>query len=548
MTSEHIKKLLAEGEGLTVEFKECVNELSNSVWETVCSFSNRYGGHLLLGVTDDGKVIGVNPRTAQQMKKNFANTLNNPQRFCPTLFVSLEEAVIDDKLMLWVYIPVNSRLAMFANRIYDRAEDGDLDITRNSDAVAQIHARKSGEFSERKIFPYATLDDLELDRLMPKVRRLIQGRRADHPWLELTDMEILQSAGLYQQDRETGKAGFNLAAILLLGREDVIRSCTANYLTDAIYRVEDLDRYDDRRLVRANLIDAYEQLIDFINNHTLDRFFLIDDQSVSVRSKIARELVSNSLVHREYTSAYPAKIVIERDKVVTENWNIPKNPGRINPEDFTPYPKNPLLANFFVQIGRADTLGSGVRNLYKYTKIYSGEIPELIDGDVFKTTVPLGMPPTTVSDHAGMRYNVSDKMSSKPGMSDKMSDKPGVSDKMSDKPGMSDKMSDKPGVSDKMSDKMSDKTSDKPGMSDKMSDKLEVSDQSAMSDNTNDIPHEKKLMVYMQAHGAINTQTAAQIIGRAPETARRVLGGMVAKGDVVIEGGNRNRTYRLVNR
>jgi ATP-dependent DNA helicase RecG len=279
---------------------------------------------------------------------------------------------------------------MFSGKIYDRNEDGDMDISRNSGLVAQIHSRKSHEFSERKIFPYATKGDLELERLMPKVRRLVQNHREDHPWMNLSDMEILQSAGLYQEDLETGKTGFNLAAILLFGREDVIRSCTPNYLTDAILRRENLDRYDDRLMVTTNLIDAYDQLIEFINKHTLDKFFLIGDQSVSVRSKIARELVSNSLVHREYTSAFPAKIIIERDKIVTENWSIPKNPGRIDPNRFTPYPKNPLLANFFVQIGRADTLGSGVRNLYKFTKIYSGGEPELIDGDVFRTIVPLG--------------------------------------------------------------------------------------------------------------------------------------------------------------
>jgi len=34
-------------------------------------------------------------------------------------------------------------------------------------------------------------------------------------------------------------------------------------------------------------------------------------------------------------------------------------------------------------------MGSGIRNLYKYTKIYSGGEPELIEGDVFKTIVPL---------------------------------------------------------------------------------------------------------------------------------------------------------------
>jgi ATP-dependent DNA helicase RecG len=44
--------------------------------------------------------------------------------------------------------------------------------------------------------------------------------------------------------------------------------------------------------------------------------------------------------------------------------------------------KNPLLAWCFVNIGRADWMGSGIRNLYKYTKIYSGEEPELIEGDI----------------------------------------------------------------------------------------------------------------------------------------------------------------------
>jgi len=47
------------------------------------------------------------------------------------------------------------------------------------------------------------------------------------------------------------------------------------------------------------------------------------------------------------------------------------------------------LIVYFSNIGRADKLGFGVRNLYKYTKIYSGGEPELIEGDVFKTIVTL---------------------------------------------------------------------------------------------------------------------------------------------------------------
>ena len=36
-----------------------------------------------------------------------------------------------------------------------------------------------------------------------------------------------------------------------------------------------------------------------------------------------------------------------------------------------------------------DELGSGVRNITKYNKIYSGAAPTFIEGDVFKTSIPL---------------------------------------------------------------------------------------------------------------------------------------------------------------
>lgn len=47
----------------------------------------------------------------------------------------------------------------------------------------------------------------------------------EHPWENMSDIDILKSAGLYDEDWRTGKKGFNLAAILLFGRNDVIRSC-----------------------------------------------------------------------------------------------------------------------------------------------------------------------------------------------------------------------------------------------------------------------------------------------------------------------------------
>lgn len=63
--------------------------------------------------------------------------------------------------------------------------------------------------------------------------------------------------------------------------------------------------------------------------------------------------------------------------------------GEITPENLSPVPKNPMIAAFFNQIGNADELGSGTRNLYKYSKRYSGQNPSIIEGDIFRIIVPL---------------------------------------------------------------------------------------------------------------------------------------------------------------
>lgn len=127
----------------------------------------------------------------------------------------------------------------------------------------------------------------------------------------------------------------------------------------------------------------------FIAKHLNDKFYLEGDQRVSLRDKIFREAISNLLIHREFSNPFPAKLVVEKDRVYIENGNKPHGNGMIDPEDFSPYPKNPKIAKFFKEIGWVDELGSGVRNIYKYNKIYSGADPEFVEGDVFKTIIPL---------------------------------------------------------------------------------------------------------------------------------------------------------------
>ena len=59
------------GETVAVEFKRCGNGIEADTYETVCSFLNRFGGDIFLGVLDDGTVVGVPPKAAPDMVRNL---------------------------------------------------------------------------------------------------------------------------------------------------------------------------------------------------------------------------------------------------------------------------------------------------------------------------------------------------------------------------------------------------------------------------------------------------------------------------------------------
>lgn len=67
-------------------------------------------------------------------------------------------------------------------------------------------------------------------------------------------------------------------------------------------------------------------------------------------------------------------------------------------ESLDPTPKNPIIANFFTQMGRSEELGSGTRNLYKFARLYTGKDPVLEDGDRFTAFVPAPPVMTSVAE------------------------------------------------------------------------------------------------------------------------------------------------------
>ena len=388
MNEKSLKAILQIGENVAVEFKRCGNGMEHDVYESVCSFLNRFGGDILLGVKDNGEVIGVPSKAVPDMIRNFIRVISNPDLFSPTVYLEPEILKYEGSVMIHIHIPPSAEVHSFKKVIYDRVDDADVKVTSTSQ-IAAMYIRKQNIFTEKRIYPYVAMEDLRLD-LLPGLRVMaVNHSMGSHPWKNMTDGELLRSAGLFGVDRAIGERGYNLAAVMLLGKDDVIRDIVPAYVAEALLRKVNVDRYDDRERIQTNLVESYDRLMEFGRKHLPDKFYLEDTYRKSLRNTIVREMIGNTLIHREFTSSYTAKFVIETNRMYVENANRAGREGIITPENLESNPKNPVIASFFRNIGYADQLGSGVRNLFRYTKLYSGKDPEFAEGDVFRITVPL---------------------------------------------------------------------------------------------------------------------------------------------------------------
>ena len=388
MSIERVKRLLKEREDIRLEFKEAAFALPGNLFETICAMLNRDGGDILLGVNDSGIISGVEASQTSAMIKNLVDLSNNMQKLDPPFILIPRFYEIEGKFIIHLQVPASSQVHKTANIIYDRSYEGDYKVTQVHQ-IAELYNNKRNHYTEGIIYKALRFEDFKTE-LFPKVRNLIRSYKDDHPWLALTDKQMLEKAGLWKRDSQSGQEGYTLAAAMLFGKDEVIQQIVPHYKIDALVRIKDTLRYDDREYIQTNLIEAYEQVMAFVAKHLPDKFYLEGDQRVSIRSKIFREVVANLIVHREYTNGFPCTFIIYGDRVETVNANNPHGDGPIDLNNFAPFAKNPTIAKFFIQIGRVDELGSGVLNVNRLIKEYAdnGKV-EFIEGATFKTIVTM---------------------------------------------------------------------------------------------------------------------------------------------------------------
>lgn len=96
----NIKRLILEGENVSLDFKKTISSCEK-IAKTLVAFANNKGGKLLIGVADDGSIKGVK---SEEEEKYMIN--KSAHQFCkPAIEPKFEEVYIDDKIVLVVDIP-----------------------------------------------------------------------------------------------------------------------------------------------------------------------------------------------------------------------------------------------------------------------------------------------------------------------------------------------------------------------------------------------------------------------------------------------------------
>ncbi len=394
---DKIKELISKGEGITTEFKSSQTALNKDLFETVCSFSNTLGGYIILGVNDDKEIVGINKDRVNSIKKDYSNRCNNLQQIDPAIVSELNEVIVDGKIVLYAYIEESAYIHRHNKQVFVRSADGDYDASGNFALISKLYGKKNNIYDEDRVLPYISVENDLKSELFDIVRKSVEK---NHPWKNMNNLEILKSAKMYKQDKETGNYGVTLAGVMIFGTDEAISNVNPHCYTDAILRVEDTERFDDRDFINTNLLDMYDRLYNFISKYTLNRFALSDDgrQRISAIGIMAREIIVNCLMHRDWMDPRTSRIIIYKDRLICENPNRITTMSLINEDNSMPIEKNPTLSAFFREIGYADNLGTGIAKITNNSIKYSGRKPVFEDSDIFRTTIRLDREGLIVSD------------------------------------------------------------------------------------------------------------------------------------------------------
>lgn len=159
-SSEYIGKLIEQGEHQRLDFKYAVND-SKKIARTLAAFANTDGGTLLLGVKDNGRIVGVNSDEEYYMIEAAADL------YCkPVVKFSVQRWQTNGKVVLEVIVDKSDKRPHAAPdksgkyAAYIRVKDENFIAN-----PIQVEVWKKMKSKNAKPFVYSQKYDLVLDAI-----------------------------------------------------------------------------------------------------------------------------------------------------------------------------------------------------------------------------------------------------------------------------------------------------------------------------------------------------------------------------------------------
>ncbi|WP_419865393.1 RNA-binding domain-containing protein [Candidatus Poriferisodalis sp.] len=361
MDAAALSETIALGETLTVEFKPGGIDRDDLAAAVVC-LANSDGGRLLLGVSDDGEVVGIDPDKRDYADRHrLAAVIAN--RTEPAILTGVEMVALGGQTVAVIEVPSTDAVhATSKGRYLRRTIDVNGEPQCLPMAPHEVLARASGAIDHsRRAVDGLSADDLdggELARMRGLAR---QG--GDDALASLSDADLVRALNLMEP---SGR--LTIGALLLFGTTAAI----TRYLPGYEVGFQELagTEIKSNEISRAPLLRAMEQLVDRVEARNPEEDVEVGLFRVALPryAKLTiRELVANALVHRDYTELGPTLVQVDGGVLAISNpGGFPRGVTIDNLLTTMPRPRNPAIADAFKRSGLVDRIGRGINRVFEH--------------------------------------------------------------------------------------------------------------------------------------------------------------------------------------
>jgi len=378
MIEIELKKLIAQGETLTVEFKSDREKLSDrALVEALAALANTDGGVLILGVEDaTGDVTGLH----RQHQGQGLPTAMIANRTVPSLHVTVEEVVLDGLPLFVMTVSSVPGVTATSDGLYLRRRlkpDGTPETVPMNPFEIQSRMSKfrlvDPSAQPMDEVPLSAIDPLQRLRIRESIKR---NRNSDKALLELDDAAFDRALELVRDF--DGRDYLTMAGVLFLTSEEVIRHHIPTYeVAFQVLKGTDV-RVNEFR--RRPVVEEYEAVVQQFKAYVEEVEVMRGAYRMSAPNfdiTCFREALTNALVHRDY--AQLGTVIVKLD----ETGLAISNPGGlvsgVTPQNIlsvAPRSRNTLLADIAKRIGLAERTGRGVDRIFEGVLRYGRQRPE----------------------------------------------------------------------------------------------------------------------------------------------------------------------------